>query len=600
MNTPLRELAAIVFVAALVFFTNLGGPRLWDRDEPRNAGCAAEMLARGDWVVPVFNGELRAHKPVLLYWLMISAYAVLGVTEFAARFWSAALGVGTVVIVWMIGRRLVGEAAAGWSAVVLATTLMFTVAARAATPDSLLIFCCTLAMLVYVCGTFRAPAVGLQYAAAVPRIPGGYFPTSLPVAAAMYAVMGLAVLAKGPVGLVLPTAVIGMFLLIMRLPEPVERSTEAAGSPWRRRVVACLRPLAPGHFLRTCWSMRPVTALLASLAVALPWYVWVGMRTEGQWLSGFLLEHNVGRALRPMEGHSGPVLYYPVAVLIGFFPWSILAVPLVLAVARAVRRRDPASAGLVLAVCWVGVYVGLFSLARTKLPSYVTPCYPALALLTGWLLDGWSSGLRPIARVWSRLALATLMVVGLAMLIALPLAARLFLPGDEWLGAIGLVPLVGGAVCLWLAETQRTAAAARAMAATAVVLLVGLFAVVSVRVDRHQQSGVLLGEIAARSPNPRIAAFGCLEPSWVFYAGRPIREFSHRQAADMAEFLAAPHSYVITRQRDLGRLEAELSGDLAVLARVPYFLRSGDLVLVGSAAAAPRLAAPASPPPARR
>ena len=65
-----------------------------------------EMLERGDWIVPVFNAELRAHKPVLLYWLMMSAYAVLGVNEFAARFWSAVLSVGTVVLTYHIGRYL--------------------------------------------------------------------------------------------------------------------------------------------------------------------------------------------------------------------------------------------------------------------------------------------------------------------------------------------------------------------------------------------------------------------------------------------------------------------------------------------------------------
>ncbi len=75
-----------------VFFLNLGGPKLWDRDEPRNAGCAKEMMQRGDWVTPIFNGELREQKPVLLYWLMMSAYTMFGFGEFGARFWSAADG----------------------------------------------------------------------------------------------------------------------------------------------------------------------------------------------------------------------------------------------------------------------------------------------------------------------------------------------------------------------------------------------------------------------------------------------------------------------------------------------------------------------------
>ena len=67
-------LAFVVLVAAAIFFVQLGECQLWDRDEPRNAGCAAEMMQRGDWIVPIFNGELRYQKPVMLYWLMMAAY----------------------------------------------------------------------------------------------------------------------------------------------------------------------------------------------------------------------------------------------------------------------------------------------------------------------------------------------------------------------------------------------------------------------------------------------------------------------------------------------------------------------------------------------
>ena len=82
---PMVPHVVLVAVAALVFFTNLGGNRLMDRDEPRNAGCAAEMLARHDWVVPTFNAELRTHKPVLTYWFIMSGYAIFGVNEFGAQ-----------------------------------------------------------------------------------------------------------------------------------------------------------------------------------------------------------------------------------------------------------------------------------------------------------------------------------------------------------------------------------------------------------------------------------------------------------------------------------------------------------------------------------
>ncbi|HMC10367.1 MAG TPA: glycosyltransferase family 39 protein, partial [Pirellulaceae bacterium] len=268
-QAQLKQIALVAIITAFVMLTNLGGPRLWDRDEPRNAGCAREMLARGDWVVPWFNNELRTHKPVLLYWCIMTSYQGLGVNEFSARLPSALCAIGSVICVYRMGRRLFGPQAGVWAGIALATSLMFVVAGRAATPDSLLIFCSTLALTIYVCGTFR-PRFETTPLDALPQpiLAGQYFPQHWPTALALYAAMGLGVLAKGPVGLILPTAVIGMFLLIVRL------SSRTDGSkPWAARdvLVRVVAPFEPLHFIRTCWSMRPLTAIFAAAAVALPW-----------------------------------------------------------------------------------------------------------------------------------------------------------------------------------------------------------------------------------------------------------------------------------------------------------------------------------------
>jgi len=90
-----------------------------------------------------------------------------------------------------------------------------------------------------------------------------------------------------------------------------------------------------------------------------------------------------------LEGHGGSLLFYPLTLLVGFFPWSVFAVPTLLETVRRIRRKDGASAAYVLVACWIGVYVALFSLAKTKLPSYVTPCYPAVALLVGSFVEAW-------------------------------------------------------------------------------------------------------------------------------------------------------------------------------------------------------------------
>jgi len=589
----------ILAIAALVLFTNLGGSRLWDRDEPRNAGCALEMMQRGDWGVPVFNAELRAHKPVLLYWLIISAYHAFGVNEFAARFWSAALAVGTALATYGIGRRLFDARVGLWAAVILVSSLMFAMAGRIATPDSTLIFLSTAALLVYVLGAFPAD--------------GTYFPRRWATVAAMYGLMGLAVLAKGPVGAVLPTAVLGVFLLIVRLPEMARPTGQPA---WRWWLLRCLRPFAPRHFLRTCWSMRPLTAVFIVLAVAGPWYAWVGWRTEGEFLRVFFLDHNLGRAAQTMEGHSGGPWFYPVAILVGFFPWSVFAAPIVADVVARIRRSASWATGYTFAVCWIGVYVGLFSLAQTKLPSYVTPCYPALALLTACFIRHWTRGVAVGWPRWPAAAVVTLGLVGLVIVVAISLASHKYLPGETWLAAIGLIPLAGAVVAFFFQRGQRFPQAAWTVAATAVAFTTALFCWTAARVDRHQQNHLLLAAIERAGGNPRVGAFGRLEPTWIFYGGRPIDELT-LDAGDGEEAGTSPWKpkprplaaeffgqgqdrFIITTDRRWNQLRAALPPQAAVVAECPLFLRRERLLLVGLPPSAPRTAQASREQPAPR
>jgi 4-amino-4-deoxy-L-arabinose transferase-like glycosyltransferase len=602
-----KQLALVAAVAAFVMLTNLGGPRLWDRDEPRNGECAREMLARGDWVVPTFNNELRTHKPVLLYWGIMSSYLVFGVNEFAARLPSALCAIGTVICVYRMGRRLFGPQAGVWAGVALATSLMFVVAGRAATPDSLLIFCSTLALTIYVCGTFQprfestpadAPPIllasgghkssgnsalseELGLSLAQQHQPPDFFPPSWPTVVALYAAMGLGILAKGPVGLILPTAVIGMFLLITRLPESCRER------PLWRTALAAFDPI---HFLRTCWAMRPFTAIFAATAVALPWYWAVGIATDGEFLRGFFFEHNLARATSSMENHGGTIFFYPLTLLVGFFPWSIFAVPLAIDTALQVRRRDRFHPGYLLCICWIGVYVVLFSLARTKLPSYVTPCYPALALLVGDYIDRWSRQRAAVAGGWLTASFACLGLVGVGVAVGVPLAAKQFLPGEQWLGLIGLVPIAGCIVCLGFLAVRSYFAAAGTLGMAAIAFATLLFAVGVDRVDRHQTNHVLLDAIFSRSSQPQIASYSILEPSWVFYGGQAIHEFADDPrigrgyaAAEATRFLTEnPDHFLITTTKKFRDIAPHLPLGIGIIEQEPYFLRRNqELVVVG-------------------
>src|SRR4051794_3856991 len=128
-------------IAALALTLNLAGngrTSLWDRDEPRYAGCTREMRARGDWIHPTFNGEPRYHKPILIYWLMRGGVALGGDNAFGARLVSAVAGAGTCLVVLRLGRRMLGARAATLAALMLATSPIMVAESKLATTDATL------------------------------------------------------------------------------------------------------------------------------------------------------------------------------------------------------------------------------------------------------------------------------------------------------------------------------------------------------------------------------------------------------------------------------------------------------------------------------
>jgi 4-amino-4-deoxy-L-arabinose transferase-like glycosyltransferase len=598
------QIGLLVSVGVLSLMVHLGGSRLWDRDETRNAGCAAEMLARSDWVVPTFNEELRDAKPVLLYWLVMISFSLFGVSEFAARFPSAFLSLGTILATYVIGRRLFNPQVGLLAGTILATSLMFEVAGHATTPDASLIFCSTCGLMVFVLATFRPrPAATGERTAPELRVEGHYFPTSWLAVVLMYAVLGVGILAKGPVGLILPTAVIGMFLLIFYAPEKKvaawKTQSVAAGSALGRCFASLVRPLryfAPAHFIRTCWRMRLLTATLVALAVAGPWYLLVGMRTEGAFLRGFFIDEHFGRATRAMENHSGGPWYYIVALLIGFFPWSIFATPMLIGAFGRIRRGDPWRSGYLFAICWVGVYLGLFTLAATKLPSYVTPCYPGLALLCACFLYHWTRQTTLARDGWLVSGLAVVALVGVGVAIGLPLAAYFFLPGEEVLGILGVILLLGATVCFWMMRHGHARGLVLSFAVMAILVSVSVFSFVLPRVDRHRPSFALTDMIQRSGSETQVGAFGAFEPGLVFYAGRPIRPLARGEALTatsgesrgatppltVAPFLQQKNRAVlITTDKGYDQISEVLPPGVEILIEVPRFFRRGKLLLLG-------------------
>ncbi len=295
------------------------------------------MLEAGDWITPHFNGLPRFDKPILFYWLITLSYRVFGVSEFAARFWSALAAVILVLVIAQAARRWFGPPADLLAGLAFTTNLLTALLARAAVTDMLLTLFVTLAILAGV-EAIREPASGKGWATIG------------------WVAMGVAVLVKGPIGLVIP----GMALV---------------GTLW------IFRELRHGLIRLFPWE-----GLVLFVAIAFPWYVLVLAANGWAFVEGFVIKHHVIRFTGVISSHAGPLWFYLPVALVGFFPWSGF-LPRAFwragTVARRREARENADCLLVTCACWAGGVLIVFSLAGTKLPSYLFPAFPALALLVG-------------------------------------------------------------------------------------------------------------------------------------------------------------------------------------------------------------------------
>jgi 4-amino-4-deoxy-L-arabinose transferase-like glycosyltransferase len=542
-HLPASRLATSVLVALVgagLNLPNLGKAGLWDMDEGLNAEAARQMVTTGDWVVPTFNGELRSAKPVLLYWLQATAYRAFGVNEFAARLPSALAGIVALLLINDLGRRMFGATTGFLAALVGASTLLVCALSHSATTDALLLACTVL--------TFHTTWRGLA-------APGGRW--LVPAGAAA----GLAVLAKGPVGVALPGAVILLFLL-------TERQLSRLWSPWL------------------------VGGVLAFLVVAVPWYALVGWRTGGEFLRVFLLGENVGRFLEPMERHGGPVIYHPLALLAGFAPWSVFLLPAAWFAVRGVRAPGPERAAYRFLVCWAAGYLVFFSLAATKLPNYLLPAYPPLAILTADLLDRWRRGaIRLPGWVWAY-SLGSLACVGVVIGGGLAVAGGLAGPGvmrghplsglAPW-AWLGLIPVAGAVAGAWCLRRQARTGLVVGVSAASLLLAGTLAAVAGPAVDREKAPRALVASAAksATGPDLRVGGYRYFQPSLVYYARHRVTRLATE--ADALDFLDGPGAaYLFLTAADWEALAARCPPGCREVGRHWDLYRTCEVVVVSN------------------
>ena len=410
----------LVILSSLLFFFALGSRDFWAPVEPRYAEIVRVMFAKGEWIVPTVNGGIYTDKPILFFWLALIASNLCGsVSEWTVRFPAALGGVGLILSTYFFGRDFFSPRIGVVAATVLATSMRVIWEARWAHVD--MVFCCWLLLSIYFAArTFlgKDRGYGILFA---------------------YAFMGLAVLTKGLIGVVLPGLVFGAFMLVRR--------------DWRMIAAAKLHLGIPIFLL-----------------VTVPWFYLVQQATDGRWLSEFIYIHHVQRYTAG-AGHRQPVYYYLTTLPADFLPWTVFAIPAL--IARWPYRPALQDVSSQLCLCWFLTILLFFTIAATKRELYLLPLLPTAALLVACYWDSLGHERDALGGYlrWFMAGCFTLLALG-ALLVP---AAAWWLRPDALLPLLPatLVLTIGGALVaayLLLRELRR------AMAAIVALMTLSIFA----------------------------------------------------------------------------------------------------------------------------
>jgi 4-amino-4-deoxy-L-arabinose transferase-like glycosyltransferase len=348
-----KNILAGAFAALLCLiclFSNLGAIGLVGPDEPRYVWIARAMAETGDWITPRLYGTPWFEKPILYYWVAAIGFHLNLSPEWAGRLPSAIAALLAATTISWLGWKYYGVHD-DWSRnpailapLIFSTSVAGIAFARAATPDMLFAASLTVAMACAAAALGRNGALPGQEAAP-PTEPQRDF-----TAVALFgACLGLSVLAKGPAGVILAGGAIAQWALLAR--------------KWQ----AALRLAHPA-------------AIVAFAAVALPWYLICALRNP-DFIHVFIFQHNFERYLTPVFQHQQPFWFFAPIIILALLPWSVFLWGGLPEGVRLYRENCwPSSPGFFFS-CWAIFPVVFFSFSQSKLPSYILPAIPPLALL---------------------------------------------------------------------------------------------------------------------------------------------------------------------------------------------------------------------------
>ncbi len=456
-------IAGLTLLVISVCFFKLGGYLVFDVDEAVFSEASREMVVTGDLITPSYNFEPRYDKPILFYWAMSAAFKTFGVSEFAARFPSAAFGAGLVLITFLFVRRFRDFNAAVWASIVLLLNLEFFVYSHSAVTDMTLAFFIT----------------GALYSAY-----GGIKTGEKRLYLAFWICSALAMLTKGAIGLLFPLSISIIYLIL------------------RRDISSAKRLFNP-------------LFIIVFFLITTPWFLLEYHARGWEFIDAFIIKHHIHRFTGVISSHGGPFYFYVLILLAGFFPWVGLLPQALLRGIKAVRGRAKKNDLLLFLSIWFFFIFIFFSISRTKLPNYIFPAIPACSVLVGLLI---SSAVKKGTRLrFSFILMAILSLILSAAAFILPYTGvkmEVTLPPYSFT-ILGLITLFTGIFALLC--IKKPARFAPLIAAASVVFLVFLRLYAVPPVNAFMEQDLYEYAIYAKETKTSLATFEINQPSIAFY-----------------------------------------------------------------------------------
>ena len=464
LNVSKKYWYILMILTGIMIFYGNHNLLITDNVESNYALTAKEMVMSGDWISPQIYGQYWFDKPILFYTVTAFAYLVFGCTEFASRFFPAIFGLASVALIGWSGKKLYSEKVGFYSAIVLASSFEFFLISKMVITDSLLFFFFSLALISFLLGYEKNES---KY----------YY--------GFYLGAALAVLTKGPIGILLPGLIITLFLLI-------------------KRDFKALR------------SMKIISGSMLFLIIALPWYSTMIVLHGKNFIDVFFGTHNFLRATVSEHPKDNVFYFYTVVAILALFPWVGFIPEFIKKITANKLEILRMNSKILFLILWVSCVFVFFQLIATKYLSYTYPLvFPSALLLGKYFADNRAIIKYNRAIIWNSFFYVFIMLSGgwCFQNKLISLNSLYFLVG-------GIGVLLIGNLYLFFQGNKKTNIIAIAVSAYLLNLI--LINNICLPLAQNRSAKNIAQEIQSLTDNKEVYVYGNYPTSAVFYSGKKI------------------------------------------------------------------------------